>query len=200
MKIYLARHGQSYWQTEPSHDWDSSLTPTGNEQARQMADWLASHKYLDCNGRLEVKSICSSPLKRAQETAEYVALALRLPIVTLPNLSEATIHVADHLPSRPGPFDSQPPYEPSAAYALFKRQVYAALGDLVDLWNTGDGPVLAVTHGGFIKTLLRLLANTDSICFRTYNASLSQIEWRRGRWHLVHLNLWDHLTVDLRTI
>ena len=51
-----------------------------------------------------------------------------------------------------------------------------AFEELVAEVEAGNGPVLAITHGGFIKTLLRLVAGTDAICFRVYNAGVNGIE------------------------
>jgi probable phosphoglycerate mutase len=80
----------------------------------------------------------------------------------------------------------------------FRCQAEMALQELVEK-ASNNGPVLAVTHGGLIKTLLQRVAGSETVSFRLYNAGLNVIEWGQGRWHLVHLNLWDHLPPDLRT-
>lgn len=85
-------------------------------------------------------------------------------------------------------------------YAAFKSQVHTAFQELVERAEVSSGPVLAVTHGGFIKTMLRIVVNSDIVCFRLYNTGLNLIEWERGRWHIGHLNLWDHLPLELRTL
>lgn len=199
MQIYLARHAQSEWQIEPSENWDTALTATGHEQARQLARWLAGRPLLAGDKRVEIASLCASPFKRAQETAVYVADALELEIITHDSLGEADFHVASHLPQRDGPLSEHASFIPSQKYCGFRAQADLALQVLVRQAEVNDGPVLAVTHGGLIKTLLRRITGTDTVCFRLYNACLNVIEWRRGRWHLVHLNLWDHFLVDLRT-
>jgi hypothetical protein len=51
-----------------------------------------------------------------------------------------------------------------------------------------------------IKTLLRIVMNSDAVDFRLYNAALTTIEWSRGRWHFVHVNQMDHLRPELRTL
>ena len=71
--------------------------------------------------------------------------------------------------------------------------------ELVARAEAGPGPVLAVGHGGFIKTLFRILGGSDQFCVTLYNSCLSLVEWRRGRWHVVYVNLWDHLPAELRT-
>lgn len=200
MKIYLVRHGQSQWQIEQGEDWDSALTAIGREQARRLGQWLASHPPMARAEQLEIASVCASPYKRAQETAVHIADALRLPLYTQHTLREANFHVAEHLPCTETPLQEPPMYEPSTTYAAFKSQVRTAFQELVERAEASNGPVLAVTHGGFIKTMLRIAMNSDMVCFRLYNTGLNLIEWKRGRWHLVHLNLWDHLPLELRTL
>jgi len=199
MRIYIARHAQSEWQLEPSENWDTSLTATGHEQARRLASWLASDPCLARGTRVEIASLYASQFKRAQETASYIATALKLAIVTHESLGEADFHVATQLPQRDGPLSPHSPFTPSEKYSDFKAQADSALRVLVEQAEVSQGAVLAVTHGGLIKTLLRRITGTDAVCFRLYNACLNVIEWRRGRWHLVHLNLWDHLSVNMRT-
>jgi probable phosphoglycerate mutase len=115
------------------------------------------------------------------------------------SLREASFHVADHLPRSAGPLAPNPPPTSSAEYRAFARQAEQALRDLVECHIVERPGVLAVTHGGLIKTLLRTIAGTDSICFRLYNSGVNLIEWRRGRWHITHINMVDHLPVALRT-
>jgi broad specificity phosphatase PhoE len=200
MRIYLARHGQSRWQIKPDQDWDAALTPLGHEQARRMAHWLAGHHKVDNEARVEIASLCASPHRRAQETVAYAADALQLLVCTQPNLREADFHVADHLPEGEGPLSVPGNHTPSIQYAAFKAQAQAGLEGLVRAAECADGPVLAVTHSALIKTLLRLVVGNDAVCFQLYNTSLNLIEWKRGRWHLIHLNLWDHLPPELRSV
>lgn len=199
MRIYLVRHAQSDWQLQRSEDRDTDLTAIGHEQARRLGEWLAEHHRLDHATYIEIAALCASPYRRAQDTAAYASKALRLCVCTYPNLREADFHVADDLPVSEEPLTVSKPYQPSRRYAAFKEQVGLGLEQLVREADSAHGPVLAVTHGGFIKTLLRLVFGTDSGCFQVYNTTLTAIEWRRGRWHLVFLNLWDHLPVELRT-
>lgn len=198
MHILLVRHAQSEWQVNASEDLDSPLTPVGHEQARQLARWLANERGGESICGVPIGHLCSSPYLRARQTASYVSEALALTTTIERNLEEAPFHVASDLPIRDAPFGATSSYVPSDRYRKFRTQAEAALRTLVD--GAGSyGVVLAVTHGGLIKTLLRTIVDNDAVCFRLYNACLNLIEWRRGRWHLVHLNLWDHLSFELRT-
>lgn len=200
MKIYLARHGQSRWQIERTDgDWNSPLTPLGHEQAQQLAGWLANGHRVDPETRVEVGAVYSSPLQRAQETAVYTANALQLPIHTDENLAEATFLVSDHLPNQLSPFQPPAPFQPSADYAALKTQAQAGLAALIAGAETHGGAVMAFSHGGLISTMLRQVVGSDAVSFWIYNTGINLIEWKRGRWHLLHLNMWDHLRPELRT-
>ena len=195
VRIHLIRHAQSAWQLAPGSDLDTSLTPVGREQARLLASWLATDAYPE----VQVSVLLTSPLLRAVETTGHLAQALSLTPVTLESLREAPFHVADELPVLDEQGGVPPDYLPSARYVAFREQARWALDALRELGESGNGSPLAVTHGGLIKTLLRVAAGTDAFCFRLCNVGVNTIEWRRGRWHLVHLNWCDHLAPALRT-
>jgi len=198
VRIYLARHAQSWWQVDPSHDWDTSLTELGHEQSRRMADWLAGHELVDRGSRVEIAALSSSPLERARETAQYTVDALHLPLRIDDRLREADFHVASQLPRALHPLDRSFA-EPTEQYRIYRSQVEAGWHELVAQADQVGGPVLAISHGGFIKTLFRVITGTDHTCLALYNSCLNLLEWRRGRWHVVYLNLWDHLPAELRT-
>ncbi len=199
MKIYLARHGQSTWQLDPGDDLDTPLSATGRRQASLLASWLAEHPALDSEGRLEVVALRTSPLRRAQETADYVVQTLHLPVQVQPTLAEAPFHVVEELPRASDPYRPRPSgYELSQRYRSFREQARAALDELAALSEEMGGPVLAVTHGGLIKTMLRVIADTDLTCFKIYNTGIAAVDWKDGRWRLLQVNLWDHLPPELR--
>lgn len=200
MKIYLARHGQSRWQvTKDDSDWNSPLTDLGQNQAALLAEWLARHPAVDHDSRVEIGSLRVSPLVRAQQTAEPTAARLHIPLVTDAALQEADFYVSEHLPVTETPYQAQPVYTPKPVYAQFKQQAAQALNALVADVESSQQPVLGVAHGGLISTLLRQAVGSDAISFWIYNTTLSLLEWKRGRWHMVYLNLWDHLPPELRT-
>ena len=201
MKIYLVRHGQSRWQVErDENNWDSPLTDLGEQQAQYLAKWLANQPLIDKSGtQVNIQSIHASPLLRAQQTAVCLAQALQLPLVTDSYLRETDFLVSDHLASASAPAHYPPTTAPTSTYVTFKAQAQHALSNLVAVSENSSGSVLAVAHGGLISTMLRLAAGSDTVSFWIYNATLNLIEWKRGRWHFVYLNLWDHLPTHLRT-
>ena len=200
MKIYLVRHGQSRWQVERDDtNWNSPLTELGREQALRLAAWLANDPVIDNGTQVKLSTIAASPLLRAQQTADPLCHALHLPLITDDYLSEADFLVSAHLAAVDTPAQYPPLYTPSETYAAFKVRARQALSNLVATAENNGGSILAVGHGGLISTVLRLAAGSDTVSFWLYNASLNVMEWKRGRWHLVHLNLWDHLPPPLRT-
>ncbi|MCB8940698.1 MAG: histidine phosphatase family protein [Ardenticatenaceae bacterium] len=200
MRIFLVRHGQSRWQVERNDgDWNSPLTDMGQQQAQMLADWLATQPTIDNGTRAEIGFVRISPLKRAQETAVPIINALHCPSQTDAYLREADFYVSEHLPSAESPYQAMPIYKPSNRYAAFKQQAQAALYALVADAEACNQPVLGIAHGGLISTMLRLATGSDTVSFWLYNASLNVLEWKRGRWHLIHLNLWDHLPPAWRT-
>ena len=201
MKIYFVRHGQLQWQVERDDtNWNSPLTSLGQQQAHRLAAWLADSPLVDKDTYLKVNTIAASPLLRAQQTAAPICEALHLLLTTDDYLSEADFLVSAHLAAVESPAQYPPVYTPSEIYAAFKDRALHALSNLVEIAdNNSDGSVLAIGHGGLISTVLRLAVGSDTVSFWLYNASLNLIEWKRGRWHLVHLNLWDHLPPRFRT-
>ncbi|MDY7079890.1 MAG: histidine phosphatase family protein [Chloroflexota bacterium] len=88
-RLYLVRHGESW--TNVAHQLshkllDYSLTPKGALQAQHTAEYF--------KGR-EIAEICTSPLKRAVETAEIIAEPLGLHVVVLENFREVNVGVLE---------------------------------------------------------------------------------------------------------
>ena len=198
LRIYLVRHAQAAWQLERGSDLDSGLTPTGVRQADALAGWLHRGADLAPGRKLDVAALWTSPLRRAQETCAPVAEQLGLVAEEHAELTEAQFHVASFLPTRPTPDAAPLPAPVSARHRAFVGQV-EVVWDL--LWRAAAdrGPVMAITHGGVIKTLVRLIAVSDSFSLKLCNAGITELEWSSGRWNLAAVNIWDHLPVDLRT-
>lgn len=195
MKVHLVRHAQSERQLDTGKDLDARLTAVGRRQAEMLGLWLARERSAE---ETTAGVLCSSPLRRARETAKYVQTALGLELLTYDSLREADFHVAEDLPALHD--GAVPPgYRPSERYTAFKEQARCALKNITRLADERDAPALAVSHGGLIKTVVRVITGSDAICLRLCNTGLTSLEWRAGRWHLIHVNLWDHLMPELRT-
>ena len=99
--FYFLRHGQTDWNKNQSGlcaDDDIELNAVGIEQAKQAAELIVSLS-------LPINDICSSPLRRAMQTAEHVGAATELAVqqcaglasVDLVNIKQAMNAIlADH--------------------------------------------------------------------------------------------------------
>jgi broad specificity phosphatase PhoE len=69
-RVVVVRHGETEWSAARRHTGrsDPSLTPTGRDQAKQLADVLQG---------LEVERVLTSPLARARETCSLAGFADR---------------------------------------------------------------------------------------------------------------------------
>ena len=160
--LWLVRHGESTWnalglvqgqRTEPR------LTSRGAAQARGLADRLRSR---------EVRSLYTSDLLRAAETARPIAAALGLEPVVDRRLRERSFGAAEGAPSsrlgsewsgldggRVVDADAAPPGGESVRD--LRRRVGGFLDELAaddELWSGPPGDVVLVVHGGVVRAAL----------------------------------------------
>lgn len=153
-RIVLVRHGQSEWNALGRwQGWaDPPLTPLGREQAHRAVAAIGA-----------VDAVVSSDLRRALDTATIVAAERGLaPPAVVPALRERDVGewtglTREEIERRwPGALDGgfpEPPGGESRA-ALVQRM----LGIVAQLAETyADQDVLAVSHGGSIRSLERHL-------------------------------------------
>jgi probable phosphoglycerate mutase len=171
-RVLLLRHGQSTWNA--ARRWqgqaDPPLTEFGEEQA-----YLASLKL----GLFDL--VVASDLERARGTAEIIAAQLGIGPVQLDErlrenhagewegLTKEEVEAA--WPGFLAEHRRPPGFEPAQEVEV------RALGALIEIGRqVPDGEVLAVSHGGVIRVLRRLLADTDTV-----------IPNLGGSWFTVHL-------------
>lgn len=189
VRLCFVRHGQSEWQVGSSTCLDSALTPLGCRQARSMGRHVAE-RWLQGDSAL----LFSSPLLRARQTAEEIERFTLLPIRMKEGLREADFHVASRLPSFEHPLDESPRHDADDSdHQKFRASVRKAVREIVLEAIAAQAPALIVAHGGVIKTALRQLFGTETVCFHVDNASFTEVTWRRGRWHLAFSNDVHHL-------
>jgi len=148
---YLVQHGEK----EPVPG-DPGLTPAGRQQASRTGRWL--------HGR-GVQALCTSPMRRARETADCIAAVTGLAVQPDARLRERLN------------WDGSQPYQDFLALwarttedrdfvppdGESSRQAGARLrAFLADLPGT-TRPTAAVTHGGITCDLLRDLAGDDAL-------------------------------------
>ena len=160
-EIWLVRHGQTDWNIEGRWQGhaDIPLNPTGLEQARSLASILAE------NGRA-FKAIYSSDLKRAYTTAQEIGKSLSLPVHKDRRLREISkgdwegmlVSQVSELSTEATRQRMEDPLYSRAPGGESLMEVAARLSSAVDDIARAHpiGPVLVVTHGLALATLLCL--------------------------------------------
>ena len=150
--LLLARHGETDWNREGRFQGhaDPPLNDLGRAQARALADRLAGEP---------LAAVYASPLRRAYETAEIVAVAQGLPVRSAAGLLEVDVGSWSGLtrPEIEARFpagyrrwlDYEHGWDGGETYAELAERVIPTL--LAIAAANGTGPVLAVTHGGPIR-------------------------------------------------
>lgn len=155
-RLLLVRHGQTVWHRENRYagaDSDIDLTPAGHAQAERLAAWARA---------TAPDVVASSPVRRAQETAQASADAVGVTLQVVPELREVTFGVAEgHTISELESVDAhmvdafradpvRSPFPGSEAPEVAAERGASALHRLAV--DSPGGTVLVVAH----NTLLRL--------------------------------------------
>jgi probable phosphoglycerate mutase len=158
--VYLARHGQTLWNTQGRRQGqlDSPLTALGREQVQRNAKLLAAEP---------IDAVFASPLGRARESAQVLAASFGLPVVVLGELGEvdhgefAGLTRAEIESAYPGQLDARdrdkygyrfPGGESYADADLRARRALALVAD------SGARRPLLVSHEMIGRMLLKNLA------------------------------------------
>jgi len=156
--VYVARHGETDWNAV--NRWqghtDIPLNDNGRAQARALAQRLRD---------VRLAGVVASDLSRAQETARIVATELAIPLAYVDGgLRERSFGVFEGLTReecethhgeawRAWLEHKTMPQGGEALDALTQR-VVAAVGRSAERVATDDAPVLVVTHGGSLRSLV----------------------------------------------
>lgn len=174
--FWFLRHGESQANADNTvAGWlDSELTDQGRRQAEESAARLRDVK---------LGSICSSPLKRAFETAQIVSRPSRLRVEKVDGLKERRWGIKEGQPmSARGDYFAHP--EGSESWEQFQQRTWAALTAI-----RGVAPILVVGHAGTMRVIMNMLefglsddriANALPVRFTPPSSS-------DGRWQLAPL-------------
>lgn len=200
--VTLIRHGESVWNGE--RRIQGSQDPPLSARGRRQAECLARH--LPAYVPRMPAAVCSSPLRRAAETAAGLAEALGAPLAFEADLREVELGswegltVAEIQAAFPGQYERwredpqahpAPGGEPLEAFA---RRTAAALARLRAAYPAR--PLILVSHGGVIRSLLcQVLGMEIRHLFRLQqdNTAVSQVELGGTTPRLLHLNDTGHL-------
>ena len=152
------------------------LTPVGRDQARAVAEWIAS-SYAP-------RAVVSSPFARARQTADLLAAPLGLPVRI-----EADLRERDYGALAGEPYATpRPGYDP-AAYWRWQPpggetlvEVATRAGTALDRIASAEpvDDVLVVSHGAVMLALWRHVTGTWAEPRVVPNAGVIVVEHRRG--------------------
>ena len=179
----LLRHGQTDWNIDLrlQGSTDIPLNENGRDQARLAASAL---------NREDWDVIIASPLSRAKDTAEIVALELGMNVVVVPELIERSFGVAeglDHASWRKL-YESHEVIEGLESLEDLRARTVQLL-DLIANEYSGLR-VLAVSHGAFIRKVLTIVTSGElpREGERLSNASLNRFMHADGLWSITDYN------------
>lgn len=189
-EFVLVRHGETDWNTAGrlQGGTDTALNDLGISQARALGAMLCAEHW---------DVVVSSPLQRAFETAVQIIdpLGLRLEdIVIDPRVRERGYGAAEGLTLAERqvqwPDDVWPDAETTD---LLDARSAAAMHELAA--NHAGKRIVVVAHGGFIRSVLRVLSDYDPAIMHIHipNASCTFLAHDGERWHLGEHGVIDHL-------
>ena len=197
-RLLLIRHGRSVWNADHriQGQADPPLDGVGREQARRLAERLREDAPV---------TLYTSPLQRAQETAEIVGEALGVPVVPDERLKEYDVgeiagltwaQIEERYPEVARRWAKEPeglviPGE--EGNAPFRARVAAVFGEIG--LRHPEGTVGVVAHGGTLGAYLNHLIGLPTWLspFRFGNGSLSIVELNPVRPRIALLNDTCHL-------
>ena len=194
--VLLVRHGQTLGNVSGERLYNPGLTDLGRVQARRLAEALAA---------AGVRSLLSSPLRRALETAAPVAARVGVPVEACNDLVEFNAWDAYRGASRaelggwfpgarlepamPEQGWDYPGPEEAASAALRVRRILARVAALPPA-----GVVGIVAHGTFNGLLLRAwLGVAEGVVFAQANACINHLVLQGGTITVRALNETCHL-------
>jgi len=184
VKIYLTRHGQTYYNLEERMQGqiESGLTNQGIEQAEALSERLK-------NSRID--HIYSSPLRRASHTAEIINVHHKKTIKHDPRLKEmgfgsweglAISDIKEDYEDEAHAFWKAPEtYTPidGESFKLVQSRLKSFFHDIVK--DHSGGSVLLVCHAMLIRNIFSYLMNQDVSTVwnhpRIYQTSLTVLEY-----------------------
>lgn len=193
MIIALMRHGQTDWNLEGRVQGrtDIPLNDTGRRQIRDVAQAIRANADV-------WDVVTSSPLSRARESARIAAEILGIPL-TDPHDGLIEQHYGEAEGVAVAELHRRWPDRNFAGGETpeeLQERVLRTINDLAE--RHGSAPLLAVTHGAYIRRLIATLMNEEYTKVpRIRNASISTVEYASGSWVVRSVN--EHPAEDIAT-
>ena len=166
-EFYFVRHGQTdhnilEGEVKGDHPEDIPLNTVGKNQAAAIEPMIAL---------LPIQTICTSPMKRAQETKEIIAARLSVPHYEIGNLGECSGKIWKEM-ARLGMYS---PFPNNGEVRLFMERVRDGINHALSL----TGPSLIVAHGGVHWAICCMLG-------------IENHEWAVSNCTVVHFSIGTH--------
>lgn len=209
MRLYLIRHGESIGNElgiNQGQKNDLSLTERGRDQAKRIAEKLASEK---------IDAIYSSDLKRAKETAEIIGKSHNILTILDKRLRERDfgdlddkknllkdwkIHVRKIVEK-----EGLDPEEVKAPNGESDKDHWNRLQDFFNekLKQHPNHTIVVVSHAGSNKVFLGIVGHfSKEKMYKTYqgNTGLNEFEYKDGVWIIKQVNNIEHLEKDTEAL
>lgn len=174
--LYVARHGQTVWNTENKvcGITDVELTEKGKEQAKDLACEVE---------RNDISFIISSPLKRAVETSEIVSAICNIPFQIDDRLIEQNYGIYEGTDRNNEDFLNNKrcfafKYPNGESMMQVAYRIYGLMDEIKCKYR--DQNVLIISHGGVcrvINTYFKDMTNDEFFNYALGNAKLEKYEW-----------------------
>jgi len=157
--LYLARHGQTFFNLEDRLGGDSELTSKGIEHAEKISKWLNQYR---------LNTIYCSPLRRSVQTAEILhKYHKNTPLIKIPELTEVSAGNMDSLTY--SEFEEKFPelfkarkndkyhwaFPNGESYETARQRISPFLDKLI----SKEGNFVIIGHQGINRTILGCLLN-----------------------------------------
>ncbi|PQQ29128.1 histidine phosphatase family protein [Photorhabdus hindustanensis] len=177
-ELILIRHAQSEWQSGITNDRNSNLTEKGVLESKLL--YMRLKKYIEMNSY----SLYCSTLNRAMQTCNLSLSEENFSRVTFnENFNEANFHVRSSIFIRRDFFPKKTDKKPSE-YMDFKHRISMEITDIL----ARENKVVIYTHGGVIKTILRIFCGSDEFCSEIENCSITHFIESEVGWILKKVN------------
>jgi len=155
LTLYFVRHGEVHNPDQILYGRlpDFQLNAKGKRQAQAAASHLSGHN---------ISAVYTSPMLRAQQTAQIVARPHQLPLIVDDRLNEVfTPHEGQKLADLERiSFEiyggNQPPYE---TLNDIRTRLCAFIDDMRSRYRQGNQTIIAVTHGDLVVLAFLLAVN-----------------------------------------
>lgn len=185
IELWLVRHGETDWNVQARiQGWtDIPLNRAGITQAQTLAHWLEGIPF---------RIIFVSDLSRARTTATLLQHRVHAPLHETRTLRERNFGAGEGLLRH----DAMTRYPDGYPGAETDDELSARARQFLDdcIHQVSSGRVLAVAHGGIIRSLLTLMGWPAEPAMG--NTSVSRARWDGTEWRITAVNWTAHIEAD----